>query len=164
MNESMQRYLTKRSSIKAIPFDFRFVEQAADIAKEMHQGSIYRDMPLDLNKVMAQLSACGNLVPDRYFRFAVRGDEVLGGFYGSVMKTFFCDDLLAQDMGWWVKQTARGGSAAIVLLMDFEMWARGKGAKKVMVGQSTAVNIESTTKLFKHCGFRVIGYNTVKDL
>ena len=67
-------------------------------------------------------------------------------------------------MGWWVKQTARGGSAAIVLLMDFEMWARGKGAKKVMVGQSTAVNIESTTKLFKHCGFRVIGYNTVKDL
>ena len=164
MNESIQRYLERRSSIKAVPFESKFIDQAAVIAKEMHDGSIYRDMPLDLNKVMTQLAACGNIVPDRYFRFAVRGEEVLGGFYGSVMKTFFCDDFLAQDMGWWVKSTSRGSAAAIVLLSDFEMWAKSKGAKKVMVGQSTAVNIESTTKLFKHCGFRVIGYNTVKDL
>lgn len=156
--------VAERSSIRVIDFDAKYAEQAATIAEEMHRNSIYHDMPLDKPKVMRQLAACGNQVPDRYFRFAVRGDELLGGFYGHHRRTFFCDDILAHDMGWWVKQTARGSAAAILLLADFERWARAAGAKKIMVGQSTEIDIERTTKLFEHCGFRVIGYNTVKDL
>lgn len=156
--------LAERSTIRIVDFDPRFTEQAAQIAEEMHRNSIYHDLPLDKAKVMRQLSACGTIVPDRYFRFAVRGDELLGGFYGHYRKTFFCDEILAHDMGWWVKQTARGGAAAVLLLADFERWARACGARKIMVGQSTEIDIERTTKLFKHCGFRVIGYNTVKDL
>lgn len=131
----------------------------------MHENSIYRDMPLDEAKVFRQLAASGtNLAPNRYFRIAVLDGEGLGGFYGHVMRTFFCDELLAHDMGWWVKKEARGSMAAPLLLLDFERWARAQGAKKVMVGQSTEQDMDKTTRLFEACGFRVIGFNTVKDL
>ena len=156
--------LAERSTIRVVDFEPRFADQAAEIAVEMHRNSIYHDLPLDKAKVVRQLAACGTLVPDRYFRFAVRGDEVLGGFYGHYRKTFFNDELLAHDMGWWVKSSARGSAAAILLLSDFEKWARASGARKIMVGQSTDIDIARTTKLFEHCGFRVIGFNTVKDL
>lgn len=156
--------LKRATSIRITPWQERYRDQAMEIGREMHANSIYHDLPFDAAKTARQLAMCGNEVPDRYFRLAVREEEVLGGFYGHVRRTFFCDELLAHDMGWWVKQTARGSMAAILLLSDFEQWAREQGARKVMVGQSTEIAIERTTKLFQHCGFRLIGFNTVKDL
>jgi hypothetical protein len=136
----------------------------ATAAEEMHRNSIYRNMPLDRDKVVRQLAACGNIVPDRYFRIAVRGDRLLGAFYGKVQQAFFSDEWVASDMGWWVGQGSRFSAAAILLLADFEDWARSMGARKVMVGQSTGVDILRTTKLYNHCGYRIIGFNTTKDL
>lgn len=162
--ERIGRIRARPSSVRIVPYSPKYRDGVVEIAHEMHANSIYHDMPLDEEKVVRQLAASGSIVPDRFFRIAVIGDEVLGGFYGHVHKTFFCDELLAQDMGWWVKSTARGSVAAVLMLAEFEDWARTQGARKVMVGQSTAINIETTTKLFKACGFRVIGYNTVKDL
>ena len=154
-----------KSSVKVIEFDPKYADGALEIAREIHAHSLYANMPLDEAKVMRQLSAAGGaLVPERYFRLAVRGDEVLGGFYGAVAKTFFCDELLARDMGWWVKQTARGGAAAVLLLLDFERWARAAGARKCMVGQSGVEDIERTKRLYEHCGFTLTGYNTAKEL
>lgn len=162
--ERIGRIRARPSSVRVVTYSPEYRSGVIEIAHEMHANSIYHDMPLDEEKVVRQLAASGEIVPDRFFRLAVNGDEVLGGFYGHIHRTFFCDELLAQDMGWWVKSTARGSVAAVLLLAEFEDWAKAKGARKVMVGQSTAINIETTTRLFKSCGFRVIGYNTVKDL
>jgi len=49
-------------------------------------------------------------------------------------------------------------------LVEFEKWARIKGAKKMMVGQTGVKNIPRTTQFFNHCGFDICGVNTVKDL
>lgn len=160
----MSTILKRHSAIKVVPYSDEYRSQVIAGAYEMHEDSIYHDLPLDEDKVIRQLDSCGNLVPDRYFKIAVRNGEVLGGFYGHVRKTFFCDELLAHDLGWWVIRSKRGSAAAIVLLADFEQWAISQGARKVMVGQSTERDIERTTKLYEHCGFRVIGFNTVKDL
>lgn len=151
-------------SIRVIPYEPRYLDGVLSVAREIHAHSLYASMPMDESKLIAQLSASGDIVPDRYFRLAVRGDEVLGGFYGCVSKTFFCDEITAKDMGWWVKESARGGAAAILLLRDFEEWARSKGARICMVGQSGVENIERTTKLYQHCGYRVTGFNTAKEL
>lgn len=160
----LERIQARHATIRVVDYAHEYRDQVLDGAEEMHRNSIYHDLPLDKDKVIRQLSACGDTIPDRYFRLAVRDGKVFGGFYGHVRRTFFCDELLAHDMGWWVMRHARGSAAAILLLADFERWARAQGARKVMVGQSTEINIEATTKLFKHCGFRVIGFNTVRDL
>ena len=159
-----ERIRKRNGSIKIIPYAESFRDQVASAAEEMHRNSIYHNMPLDRDKVVRQLAACGNIVPDRYFRIAVRGDRLLGGFYGKVQQAFFSDDLVASDMGWWVLQNDRFSATAILLLADFEEWARLMGARKVMVGQSTGVDILRTTKLYQHCGYQIIGFNTTKDL
>ncbi len=164
MNEAIQKVLARPSAIQLVPWMDEFRDQAIEIAREMHAHSIYHFLPLDPAKVARQLAACGNIVPDRYFRMAVRNGVVLGGFYGHYRRTFFCDELIAHDLGWWVKQDRRGGSAAILLLADFEQWAHTNGARMVMVGQVTGENIERTTKLYQRCGFRIVGFNAVKEL
>jgi hypothetical protein len=154
----------ERTSISIVPYEAQYLEGTLEVAREIHAHSIYANMRLDEFKVIRQLSSSGLTVPDRYFRLAVRNNEVLGGFYGSLVKVFFSDECTAKDMGWWVKETARGGLAAVLLLADFEGWARRCGARKCMVGQSGVENIERTRKLFEHCGYSLTGYNTSKEL
>jgi hypothetical protein len=155
----------ERSSVRIIPFERQFLAGTLEVAREIHAHSIYADMPMDEAKLITQLGLAGTVsIPDRYFKLAVRGDDVLGGFYGCVSRAFFCDEILARDMGWWVKESARGGLAAVMLLADFEQWAREHGARKCMVGQSGVERIDQTLKLFEHCGYRLTGYNTAKEL
>jgi hypothetical protein len=150
--------------IKIIPFDERYVDQACDLAEEMHRNSIYGDLDLNKQKCMDQLRAAGVAVPNLFFRMAVQGDVLYGCFFGKVSRLFFSDQLVANDIGWWVFKERRGSAAAILLLGEFVEWAKQQGARKVMVGQTTALDVDRTTKFYEHCGFRVIGFNTVKDI
>ena len=52
----------------------------------------------------------------------------------------------------------------MLLLADFERWARAKGARKLMIGQSGVENLRRTAALFQHCGFTFTGVNAAKDL
>jgi hypothetical protein len=151
-------------SIAIVPYEPKYLAGTLEVAREIHAHSIYSNLPLDNKKLIEQLSMSGNGSPDRWFRLAVRNDEVLGGFYGCVSKTFFSESLLARDMGWWVKQSARGGAAAILLLREFELWAKNSGANICMVGQSVRIDVERTFKLFAHCGYVCTGFNTAKAL
>ena len=162
--EIMDRIAKRKSSIEIVGYDPKYRDGVIKVAKEIHAHSIYRDMPLDVDKVVLQLSLAGKMAPDRFFKLAVRGDEVLGGFFGCTLRVFFCDNLTAKDMGWWVSESSRGGVAAILLLKAFEDWARTNGACKSMVGQSGIENIERTTRLFVHCGYSITGFNTCKEL
>lgn len=152
------------AAIKVIQYTPQYKDQVLDIAREMHALSIYADMEFDTAKVDKQLSLCGTSVKERYFKIAVRDGVVLGGLLGSVSPTFFCDELLAKDLAWMVTENKRGYGAALKLIGDFEEWAKSMGAKKVMIGQSTEMDIEKITKLYLHLGYRLVGFNTVKEV
>lgn len=162
--EVIERIQARNRSIEVVDYSPRYLEGVLEGAREIHAHSIYRDMPLDEAKVGRQFAAVGSIAKDRFFKIAVRGDEVLGGFYGCTLRVFFCDELTAKDMGWWVKENSRGSMAAILLLAEFEKWAKAQGARKCMIGQSGVENIERTTRLFVHCGYSVTGFNTCKEL
>lgn len=160
-----ERIARRFSSVKIIAYENRYMTQALEVARQIHAHSIYADIPLNNLKLIGQLTvASTGVAPDRYFRLAVRDGEVLGGFLGYLVKLFFADQLTAKDLGWWVKEGSRGSAAAVLLLHDFEKWAKLKGARKVMIGQSGVEGIEHTGKLFWHCGYRFTGYNTCKEL
>lgn len=164
MSTALRRVSTRVSPIEIVPFTVGYLESTLEVAREIHAHSIYSDVLLDEKKLVTQLQASERLVPDRYFRLAVRGPRVLGGFYGCIHRVFFCDEWMAKDLGWWVRENARGGAAAALLLTDFERWARSKGVRKIGLGQTGQGNWDTTRKLFEHCGYRVTGYNVVKDL
>lgn len=158
------RLARRVANVQIIPYTVAYKEQVLAIGREMHRESIYGDMSFDDAKAEQQIAICNVEIPERYFKMAVRDGVVLGGLLGNVQRTFFNDELIAKDMGWWVTKDRRGQGAAIKLLADFEQWARVMGAKKIMVGQVTERNIEQTTKFYMHLGFRIVGFNTVKDL
>lgn len=160
-----ERIAARFRSIRIVPYDPAYLESGLEVARGIHAHSIYRTLPLDETKLIRQLGSSGTeFAPDRYFRLAVRAGSVLGGFYGCVMRAFFCDELLAKDMGWWVRPEARGSAAAVLLLIDFERWAIERGARVCTIGQSGIENIERTGKLFMHCGYQFTGYNAAKVL
>lgn len=152
-------------AIQIVPYDPRYRDSTLEVAEQIHRTSVYADMPFDRNKLIQQLAVAGTVDnPERFFRLAVRDNQVLGGFYGVVMRVFFSSGLVAKDLGWWVREEARGGRAALLLLRAFEDWARERGAVKIGLGQTGVHDIERTTRLFEHCGYTVVGYNAMKDL
>lgn len=150
--------------MKTIPYDQKYRDEVIEIARNIHATSVYADMPMEEDWLLENLMNYGRN-PATFFELVVNSSgECYGGFLGTCSRTFFCRQKLARDMGWWVKPEKRGTGAAILLLRSFEGWARAQGARKVMIGQTGVIDIEKTTRLFEHCGYTVIGYNTVKDL
>lgn len=147
---------------RIVSFDASMADQVLDLAHEMHEESVsHRYAPMDEVKLLKQLSA-PLTNPDVYLKFAVRGNEVLGGFFGSVSTMFFSDAKAAKDLAWFVKKSRRGSYAAVLLVRDFEAWARTRGARLIFLGQSTGVNQETTKMLYESLGYSMIGVNTVK--
>ena len=151
--------------IQVIPFSLVYLGSTMELGRQIHAHSVYADSHFDEEKLAKQLLWAGtDKSPERYFRIAVRDEIVLGAFYGYVHRVFFSDQLVANDLGWWVRKEMRGGRTALALLLDFEKWAKAQGATRVGLGQTGVEDIERTTQLFEHCGYKVIGYNTMKDL
>ena len=150
--------------IRLAPYEPKWREGVLEIAREMHGRSIYAKMPLEEDRLMAQLAGPYSTKPNYRFRLAVRNTYLYGGFLGVVGRMFFGSGLVANDIGWFVRNSKRGSAAAALLLTDFENWARNEGAVLCLLGQSTGIDIEKTVKLYSHCGYRTVGYNTVKEL
>lgn len=152
-------------SIRIVPYEARYQTQVLQLAHEMHAESVsHSDLPLDEAKLIRQLETSHSMPDTVYLRLAVMGDEVLGGFFGIITTTFFSDEKAAKDMVWFVRKDRRGGVAALKLVADFEQWGLERGIRKFFLGQSTGVSIETTTRLYEHLGYRVVGMNTVKEV
>jgi hypothetical protein len=148
---SLDKFRERARQVQIVPFTRNYLESALEVAREVRAQSVYAHLPVNWDKVAAQLMAAGtDECPDRYFRLAVRGDRVLGGLYGCVQRVFFADFLMAKDLGWWVRSEARGSIAALALLLG--------------LGQTGVYDLEKTGRLFKHAGYDFVGYNAQKDL
>lgn len=153
-----------RTRIRLQPFEPRYTDEVLARAREMHAESVFhRHLTLDEGKLLQQLEAAAS-VPYAYFRIAVRDEEVLGGFLGRVAPMYFSEELIAHDLAWFVKPTARGSAAAVALLADFEEWAQARGAKFVLIGQTTGVKMPETKALYERLGYTSLGVNTMKRI
>lgn len=155
--------LKAKNSVQIVPYQNKYLDGTLELAQEMHEYSIYKSMPMNEIQLLTNITMAGTLAPNLFFRLAVRNDRVLGAFYGGVAPTFFSDELVGRDIGWWVKSDHRG-PASILLLKEFEEWAKKHGACMCIIGQTGIENIERTKKLYVHCGYRLIGYYTAKDI
>lgn len=153
-----------RTRMNVIPYEKRFEAEVLARAREMHAESVFhRDIPIDEAKLIKQLEAAHTL-PHVYFKICVRGDEVLGGFFGVLSSIYFSKAMVAKDMAWFVKRTARGSAAAVALLADFETWAKSKDVHHIIIGQSTGVQMDATKALYERLGYQALGTNTFKRI
>ncbi len=151
--------------IEIVPYEPKYADQLLALAHDIHSTSVYaRFGEVDEAKLLRQLGASADLVPDRWFRLAVEDGEVLGAFYGIVFPTFFNALKIAKDMGQWTKRGHAKNSWSL-LVSAFNEWAVTQGAEVSGLGYSVEVeNIEQMRRIAEFQGYRVVGYNLMKEL
>jgi hypothetical protein len=148
-----------------VGYDARWRDQVLKLAREMHAESVFhRHIPMDEAKLIQQIEGAASIPDVAYFKLCVRGDEVLGGFFGQITSIYFSIERVAKDLAWFVTRNRRGSMAAVALVRDFEAWAKSKGVKFFVLGQSTGIRMDTTRALYEHLGYEMIGFNTVKRI
>lgn len=107
-----------------------------------------------------------NLVvsPVGFAAVAEEAGALVGMLGGIAIEHFFGHDLTAVDVAVYVAPAHRGGSIALRLVQEFEHWAQSVGAREALLGVSTEVQPERTSKLYTRLGYRLSGYLHLKDL
>ena len=90
--------------------------------------------------------------------------EVVGFVGGEMHSMYYTEDRYASEVVFYVSPKHRGGRAAILLLKEFEKWAKKHDAKDMEFGVVTGIDVERTDRFFKHYGFKYLGANFYKEI
>ena len=97
--------------------------------------------------------------PNKMVFIAIRDGEPLGLYAGYLSKYYFSDELVANDIAWFVVKERRGSRVGLRLLDCFEHWAKERGASEVRIGYSTDINPDAFDSLMHKRGYSRVGAN-----
>ena len=130
-----------------------------EMARCMHQESVYRRFDYDENKMGRLLY---NYISNPKTSFSCVGtskDTLNGVFLGSIGEHYFGTDLIASDTLWYVSPQSRGSRVGLQLLRAFESWAKERGAAEIYVGVSSGLSADKTGAMLQKLGYDVVGGN-----
>ena len=88
----------------------------------------------------------------------LRGEEIVGYFFGMVADCFFALEKQATSLSWFIRPEHRSIRNAFSLLKQYEEWAVSKGVVSInMVNLKT-----SSPKLFEKLGYEITETTLVK--
>ena len=90
--------------------------------------------------------------------------DIAGVFCGGLTAPIFSKEVYAHDYLLYIKEKYRSAAAATALVESYTAWAKERGAKKVMLSNSTGNNIESFAKLAEKLGFKTVGSIHFKEI
>ena len=135
--------------------DFNYI---FDLGRLMHEESCYSHLEFS-SKRLFEIMDMYIQDPDRVIFLAIRDGEALGLYAGFVSKYFFSEELVANDVAWFVLKDKRGSRIGLRVLDKFEEWAEGRGVSEVRLGFTTDINSEAFDSLMKKRGYNKVGSN-----
>jgi GNAT superfamily N-acetyltransferase len=155
------------------------IETVIALGRAMHAESIYAGCDFDA----AKLQALGEIItgndqglaqgvgPENIAAFVAESDhpdhdgELVGMFVATCNPMWFGRDRIAGDLAFYVTPPARGRITALLLLRQFEAWARGPAeAKWIAPGISTRIDHERVRDLYLKLGYRPFGERFLKEV
>lgn len=88
---------------------------------------------------------------------STKNSTIDGVIFGVCQEYWFGPDRVAMEMLIYARPSARSGVFIKRMVERFEEWALSRGAKRVMLGVSTGVEIDRKDRLMKHFGYKVLG-------
>ncbi len=79
--------------------------------------------------------------------------EIIGGIAATALPHWASDDILVEELSFFMKPEHRGSLAAARLICCFKKWAELKKGVWAHAGTSTGVEPERTAKLYEKLGF-----------
>lgn len=131
------------------------IPRLVELGQLLHDTSSYASAGINPEKIATLL---GQLIDGLGVVFVAEvGGEVVGGFAGAITEQWFSDDLIAFDYSLFIEPSKRQGLTALKLILAFQNWAKAKGAKEIRMGITTGMNVEGTSRLYRHLGFEYVG-------
>lgn len=84
---------------------------------------------------------------------AEQNGVVTGGIAGVATAHWSSDDVIAQEVSFFMAPEARGNMVAARLICALSAWAKLRGAKWLQAGTSTGLDPERTAGLYERLGF-----------
>jgi GNAT superfamily N-acetyltransferase len=156
----------------------RDVARVIELGRAMHAESIYHACSFDpakLEALGAAILAGSAIGPANLAAFVAESsappeddedpDEIIGLFVATCGPMWFGNDRVAGDLAFYVKPEMRGGWTAVLLVKQFEAWARGDAeAKWLAPGISTRIDHERVRDLYLKLGYRPFGERFLKEV
>ena len=149
--------MTNIRTYPIVPADF---VEVIELGRDMHQENVYRQFDFSPVKCAALLHACVTNPTTHFARIAVTdADEIIGILLGEISEHYFGTDLIASDYLWYVAPAHRGSKAGLMLLNEFQEWAKARDAVEVYMGISSGLHAAKTGALLEKLGYDLVGGN-----
>lgn len=135
------------------------VANISDLPRIMELGeALHRESPrwsrLSFNREKAEAFLRMLITVDNGVIFVAEdGGVVVGGIAGYAEPHWASDDIVAQEVSFFMDSTARGRMAATRLICALNAWGKMRGAKWLHAGTSTGIDPERTASLYERLGF-----------
>lgn len=145
---------------KASPSDVAPI--VALVEEFFHEGLCETGLSFDRATLTQSMT---NIVQNNICLIHENAGRVSGVIAGYVTPSLFDDDeLLAQEIIWFMSADARRGSAGVDLLEAFEAACKDAGAKHVMMIHLADVNSRVMERFYKMRGYRMIEQHFIKEV
>ena len=134
--------------------DFKHIVK---LGKLMHEESSYSHLKFSEDRLLFTVER--NLEDlNSILYIAMEDNEPIGLYAGFVSKYFFSDELVANDVAWYVIPEKRGSQVALKLLDMFELWTKNRGVSETRLGFTTDIKGKKFNNLMKKLGYDQVGY------
>ena len=127
------------------------------MGREMHAESVFARFSYDEAKVGELIGTLIDLDSGIALVSELAG-ELQGGFIGAVYPHWFGTDLQATDYALFLGATHRNGRIAARLIKAYIDHATEKGAKQIMLSNSTGYQPDRVAALYESLDFKKRGY------
>jgi len=127
------------------------IGQVVDLAYEFN--TVY-NVDLKFNKTKARSGFEAVVVyPNTYFCTVMKDEDTVVGFLlGFCSEGIYYDNRLASEIGWYIKEEYRGKATGVLMLKDFEQWAKEE-AKADFVSMSYTAEMSNLKTLYERLGY-----------
>ncbi|SIT25385.1 GNAT family N-acetyltransferase [Achromobacter sp. MFA1 R4] len=132
------------------------VERLAELARDMHAESRFRELNFNLDKVVVLFA--GLVEQENGCMLAVEvGGELVGFLAGGIGEDYFGDDRFSFEYGVYVAPAYRGSMAGPRLVAEFLEWSDERGARYKNMAITTDITTDRTGALYERFGGTNVG-------
>lgn len=142
---------------------YKDVGQVIDLLEVMHEESWLSKYPLNKGRTTYIITALAD-DPAAFTMGYVEGDRIVGILVGEVIQHPFLDLYTAEDHFLYIHPRWRGGTAAVRLINQFQIYAAAQGAHKVAIQVTAGINNERTGALLAKLGYSDVGQYMAKEI
>lgn len=147
--------------MKIAPLTVADIDDVIALARVNVAESRFGWLPFDEQKLRANLARMARAPQSYNCALVARKEDggLVGYMAGQIEEYFFCREKVATSVFLFVDPKARGGFAAVKLILAFRKWARNRGAVEIYIGVAGGVTMERTGRFLKRLGLTLTGGN-----